>query len=289
VLHRTATGQQETLVKAQRNTVLAYLKEWVPTPRKTIQYIEKKTTQYGPPYRLFGIFGCFTFIFPYFMWSSKVSEYQELLFLLRLTGGAMCALLIIKNKWPTRLMPVYAFLGHFTLLYTVPFMNTVMFLLSQGGIEWVANIAAGIVLLIVLVDWLSFLVLTALGIFSGFAFYSSVVGPINFTLDLTTTYWFIYTAVFTTIITFLFARRRKIETERRLAWIGDKFYGKLWRDAYRTSAEFAPVFNRYILIFSEKWTKPRDIMGEPANTASPYHDMPEIDIFNSIVPLTLCC
>jgi hypothetical protein len=84
-----------------------------------------------------------------------------------------------------------------------------MFFLTQGSIEWLINVTLSIMLLIVLVDWLSFIILTLLGIALGLLFYSQVIGPININLNFTTSYLLIYQGIFATLIGLLFARRKQ--------------------------------------------------------------------------------
>jgi hypothetical protein len=111
------------------------------------------------------------------------------------------------------------------------------------------------------------------------------VGPIDFTLDFSTTYLLIYTGIFATLIALLFARRKKIATVSRLAWTGHGGDDVLFRGNHQWEAELAAVLNRHVLRLAERYTKPRDIQGIPEETDSPYHDKDEMDIFHSIIPL----
>ena len=121
----------------------------------------------------------------------------------------MCGLLIVKAKWPELLLPFFPTFWHLTLLYCIPFTSTVMFLLTQGSTEWLINVAITIMFLIVLVDWTTFLILTALGISLGFLFYTQVVGPVNIQLDFSSGYLLVYQGLFATLIGLLFARRKQ--------------------------------------------------------------------------------
>jgi hypothetical protein len=61
-----------------------------------------------------------------------------------------------------------------------------MSLLTQGSAAWLVNVAITIMFLIVLVDWVSFIVLSVLGVALGFLFYRLVIGPIDLRLDFST-------------------------------------------------------------------------------------------------------
>ena len=102
-------------------------------------------------------------------------------------------------------MPVFF---HITVLYCLPFTNTFMFLLTDGSLDWLSNVVLVIILLIVLIDWVSFLYISILGIFFGFLFHVVVVGPITFSLDFATGYSLVYQFVFATLIGMVFCKKK---------------------------------------------------------------------------------
>ncbi|MEL6412999.1 MAG: hypothetical protein AAFQ08_02635, partial [Bacteroidota bacterium] len=128
---------------------------------------------------------------------------------LRLVGATACGLLIVKERWPRRLLPYFPVFWHVTLLYCLPFISTIMFLLTHGSIEWLVNVAITVLFLIVLVDWVTFLLLSALGVVLGFFFYRLAIGPISLHLDFSQGYLLVYQGFFATLIGLLFARRKQ--------------------------------------------------------------------------------
>ena len=172
-------------------------------------YSQKKIKQYGAPYVLFGIFCCINFILPYFMWVHSTPATYRLMLTLRFFGAVLCALLIVKDKWPKNLQAYLPTFWHFTILYCLPFMGMVMFLLTQGNTEWLINLFGIIIALIVLLDWLSAVLIGILGIGLGYIFYVQAIGQIHFTLSFDSGYLLIYQIVFATLIGFLFALRRQ--------------------------------------------------------------------------------
>jgi Na+/proline symporter len=201
---------RETVWRPQRAGIVTSLQRWVPTPRRILTYSQNKITLYGSTYIPFGLFCCLNFIFPYFMWGHALQGMHELMLYLRLLGAVLCGLLIVKDKWPKSLLQYLPTFWHLTLLYCLPFTSTVMFLLTQGSTEWLINVALTIMFLIVLVDWMSFLILSALGISLGFLFYKLAIGPINLQLDFSTGYLLVYQGIFATLIGLLFARRKQL-------------------------------------------------------------------------------
>ncbi|MEL7064275.1 MAG: hypothetical protein AAFP00_11095, partial [Bacteroidota bacterium] len=197
------------LWKPNSKKALELVKETLFTPSRIIAYSQRKVECYGAPYILFGAFCYINFIVPYFMWNHESVTTYNLMLYLRLVGATLCALLIVQEKWPDFLLPFFPTFWHFTLLYCIPFTSTVMFLLTQGSTEWLINVAITIMFLIVLVDWMSFVILTALGIGLGFYFFTQVIGPINIQLDFSSGYLLVYQGLFATLIGLLFARRKQ--------------------------------------------------------------------------------
>jgi Na+/proline symporter len=205
---------EERLWKPRSQDLVAYLRQSIPTPRRIVQYSRRQVDKYGAPYILFGAFCCINFTLPYFMWEHASRDSYDLMLYLRVWGGLACGLLIVRDKWPNSLLPYLPTFWHLTLLYCLPFTSTVMFLLTQGSAEWLINVAITIMFLIVLVDWLSFVILSVLGVALGCLFYQLVIGPINLRLDFSTGYLLVYQAIFATLIGLIFARRKQLRFDR---------------------------------------------------------------------------
>jgi Na+/proline symporter len=215
---------RETVWRPQRAGIMASLQRWVPTPQQILAYSQNKIALYGSNYIPFGLFCCLNFIFPYFMWGHKLQSMHAFMLYLRILGATLCGLLIVKDKWPTSLLPYLPTFWHLTLLYCLPFTSTVMFLLTQGSVEWLINVALTIMFLITLVDWMSFTILTILGIALGFLFYTLAIGPINLHLDFSTGYLLVYTLTFSTLIALIFSRRKEQHLEAKLHEIADHYH-----------------------------------------------------------------
>ena len=209
VQHNTQTAD-EYLWQPSRQRLSQLLRQLLPTPRRILHYSQQQVARYGAPYILFGAFCCINFTLPYFMWEHGSPGAYNLMLYLRVLGGLSCGLLIVREKWPKFLLPYLPTFWHLTLLYCLPFTSTMMFLLTQGSVEWLINIAITILFLIVLVDWMSFIILTLLGLTLGFLVYQLVIGPVSLRLDFSTGYLLVYQAIFATLIGLIFARRRQL-------------------------------------------------------------------------------
>jgi len=190
-------------------TLYASIKQILPTPHNIINYSKNQVNKYGAPYMLFGGFFVINYVLPFFMWTYGSTEIYNLMFMLRLIGGTLCGLLIVQEKWPKKLLPYIPAFWYLTVMYCLPFMSTMMFLLTNGSTEWLINIAIMIILLFILVDWLTTLVLGSLGIFFAFFCYRFFVGELNMSLNFTSTYLLTYQSIFGLLIGFIFARRKE--------------------------------------------------------------------------------
>ena len=216
----TEANKGTILLSPTRKNFYGYLKSCIPTLSGIVLYSQKKVEKYGAPDVLFGIFCCTSFTLPYFMWSPSLNQSAHSVLYLRVIGTIMAGLLIVKDKWPKSLLKYMPTYWHLTLLYCIPFISTVMFLLTQGSVEWLINVALTIMFLIVLVDWATFFLLMGLGMGLGLLFHMVVIGPVSLQLDFTTGYLLAYQSVFAVLIGLLFARRRQqsfAKTTKRLA------------------------------------------------------------------------
>jgi Na+/proline symporter len=221
----TVQSTQSTtyLYQPPRKTFLERLRDSIPTPQRIVAYSQKQVKQYGAPYILLGVFCCINYTFPYFMWKHEAAAMYTTMLYLRVLGAVLCGLLIVKDKWPQSLLPYLPTFWHLTLLYCLPFTSTVMFLLTQGSVEWLINIALTIMFLIVLVDWMSFIMLTVLGVALGCFFYTLAIGPIDLQLDFSTGYLLVYTCIFSTAIALLFSSRKEQHLAAKLREISDHY------------------------------------------------------------------
>ena len=186
---------------------------WIKIPWYLIKDAHKKVVQYGAPYTLFGLVLIVYYIISPFIWDHQDPTTRELILYLRILGALVCGLLVVKDLWPRSLLPYLPIFWHFTLLYCLPCTSTIMFLLTQGSVEWLINMTLSIMLLIILVDWGMLFILTVLGITLGLLFYTQIVGPIVLQIDFNAGYLLAYQGIFATLIGLLFARRKQISFE----------------------------------------------------------------------------
>ncbi len=130
---------------------------------------------------------------------------------MRFTGGILAGLLIVKHQWKEFLKPYYPLFWHSTLTYCLPFIGTMMFLLTNGSTAWLMNVGMTNFFLILLVTGEMFLILAPIGVGLAIIFYKYYVGPINLgALGFDINYYLIYQLLFSTVIGLLFAYRKRV-------------------------------------------------------------------------------
>ena len=185
------------------------LSTYIPTLKNMVRYSQGRVEKYGAPYILAGIFCCFNLIVPYFLWQSP-NDHEDGLLSVRFVGATLCGLLIIKDKWTQGFHRYMPFFFHCTLLYCLPFLSTVMLLVTQGDMAWLINLALSILMLMVLVDYLSVLLLSTLGILAGVFFYTCFwTSTIHLSFTVISSSLILYQCTVGVFIILLFARRKQ--------------------------------------------------------------------------------
>jgi signal transduction histidine kinase len=121
----------------------------------------------------FAVFAAITFPIFYILNLKAGPNVYESLFLRGLIVS-LCIPLMFKNFWPQKLKSFLPILWYLTLLYTF------MLLKNNVAIVWQMNIILSVLLLILVADWLSFIVLTFLGFFLALFVYWSLSGNFYF-------------------------------------------------------------------------------------------------------------
>lgn len=197
------------LRKPKKKALLASIKRILPTPHNIINYSRHQVFKYGAPYMLFGGFFVINYVLPFFMWTHGSTQAYNFMFMLRLIGGTLCGLLITREKWPKNLLPYMPIFWHLSVMYCLPFMSTMMFLLTESSTEWLINVAIMIILLFILLDWATALVLGSLGIVFAFSCYRLFIGELDLSLNFSSAYLLIYQGIFGLLIGLIFARRKE--------------------------------------------------------------------------------
>lgn len=184
------------------------------------EIISNKVKEYGEQYTAFAIFGLVNYVLPFFMWSEEMTEAAFPLYL-RCFASLLCFALLLRAHWPGwlgKLLPLY---WYFTLFYTLPFLTAYLLFYTNGSTNWLMNMVLALFLLVLLIDWISFIILLSLGISVALAMYRVIHGPMSMLVDMDNLYLAFYMYFFAILIGFIFSRNKaKIDFERLLAMQG---------------------------------------------------------------------
>lgn len=197
-------GNQFTIKASYSSKLFTSLKSF---SKQFINYSQPEIEGYGVSANIFALFMIFNYMLPIFMYSYAEPNLYHWILLLRIIGGLMCIGLMLKPYWPSILKKYFPAYYHLTLFYCLPFSSTFIFLLEKGNVEWLINIAFAIILLIVLVNWIVFTVLSITGTLLAFTAYYLLFN--SFILSTNVIYILAYTCFFSVIIGIIFVRRKQ--------------------------------------------------------------------------------
>jgi len=183
------------------------------------QYSQDRVEAYGSHYVLFGAFALVNYLIPIFMWESAIPErFYLLISIMRIMAGVLCFFLVIHQIWPKKLKRYLPQYWHITLLYSLSFMSVFMLLLNQSSSASVINLAIALFFLVLLVDWISFILLFGLGtLFAVMAYDFIAVGSIMDITDIRISNEMIYLYVFTLLIGGLFSGNKDLIQKKIIA------------------------------------------------------------------------
>ena len=178
-------------------------------PKNLLVYVQQQLKGYRPPYVLAGICCLLNLIVPHFLLNQLIKADTKCLLVAYVVGGILAVLLMAKEKWSKTFQDKYLpTLFYFTLLYCLPFTSMLMFILSRGDGNWLANLLLSLTCLLVLVDWGMAILLTLLGIGLSCLVYP-YVGPIVWEWHTTSVNVRMFQLLLTLLVGIFFARRKQ--------------------------------------------------------------------------------
>ncbi len=136
-------------------------------------------------------------------------------------GAGLCVGLFAKSVWPAALRPYFALYYFFTIGYCVPFASTLRFLTQADNNMAHTMLLLSFLLLIALVDWKNFFLLSALGTAVALLIFRCYKGA--FLPQLSWEAWWdvMVKLSFTTFIGLLFMRKKELHgNQKQLSLLG---------------------------------------------------------------------
>jgi signal transduction histidine kinase len=133
--------------------------------KEFLKFLDDRINFFGAQYRTLGIVGILNYLSAYLIF-----YYLGILenSILRLIGLLLLFPLVFVKYWPTEVKKYLNLYWFLALLYCFPFFGTYMILENHVSIGWLMNIFTGFFWLILLTDWMIFVILMPFGILLGY-------------------------------------------------------------------------------------------------------------------------
>lgn len=136
---------------------------------KIIKWTNTKVTSCGAQYYTFAIFGLTNYplslLYEYYIYNNTHVLY------LRSIATLLCLGLLFHAKWPQILKEYLAFYWYLVIIVCLPVITTFLLLDNNFSLGYLVNSNIGVMIVILLVDWASFLIIETIGISIGIAIY----------------------------------------------------------------------------------------------------------------------
>lgn len=170
-------------------------------------YCTKRVEKYGAPYLVFSVFGVINYplacvVLYWFSGSSSAD------LIIRVCATILSFGLLIRNYWPLCLRRYYALYWYCSITFSVPILATYLLLKNSGSLWWLMNYGTAILVFVLIVDWCTFFVLFALGVFIGFILFLCS-NELVWHFSGYDTFLGIYMMVITFVVATLFSRNKE--------------------------------------------------------------------------------
>ena len=133
-----------------------------------------RISKYGAQYYTFAIFGVINYPLAYFYEIYMSNSLNTSGLWLRLIAALLCLTLLFKKKWPNKLQKFLPIYWYTTITLAIPVLTAFMVLESNFSLAWLVNANIGIMIMILILDTLSFLIIEVLGLTIGVGLFYSL-------------------------------------------------------------------------------------------------------------------
>ena len=178
-----------------------------------LQWANRKVKKYGKEPYLLGLFIYVSYMVPYF---TPDNSTQTILIIscLRGIGIVLCTLLLLESIWPKSLLPYFNGFYFITILYCIPFVGIMSSLNDPRGLFTVMNIVLSMILLMVLVDWRSFLLMEGISLVTSLCIHKVWQGSFLPNFGINGGFVLGMSIFYTFVVCILFARKKEVSTIR---------------------------------------------------------------------------
>ena len=126
---------------------------------KIADLAELRVRKYGAQYLTFAIFGIINYPVAYLYNVYTAGSATMPNFILRFASLLLCLILFFRNKWPNALKKFLPLYWYVTLMVSIPILISFMLLENKFSLGWLINFNIGVMMLVLLLDSLSFIVI----------------------------------------------------------------------------------------------------------------------------------
>jgi signal transduction histidine kinase len=177
------------------------------------KWTNAKVSDYGAQYYTFAIFGLinypFALLYEYYVYNNAHGVY------LRCFATFLCCVLLFYEKWNKRIKQYLALYWYCVITISVPALTIYLLLESQFSLGYLINFNIGAMIVILLVDWMSFLIIETLGIGVGLGIYYLTNNSIPLLPSDEYTFLFFYMFFCVVILGTIFTRNRELYANRK--------------------------------------------------------------------------
>lgn len=206
-----------------------------------VEFFQKRVERYGAPYYTFAIFGLINYpavlIFEQY---SGILSLESLFF--RLIATVLCFGLLIKNFLPDlikRFLPIYWYI---TVTFCISVLGTFLLIKNSHSLWWLMNYSIGILISILILDWIAFIISVALGIVIGCIIFYILHQSIEWNAGHEDTVIALYMSVTTYALATVFARNKEMYNAKMLL-IKDKLNEKLEEEVIKRTHKLEEAVN----------------------------------------------
>ncbi len=156
--------------------------------------------------KIFGLFSVINFPLFYLLPQYLNKGNYESLFL-RSIAFILCLCITFVERWPNKLEKFIPLFWHLTVIYCLPFFGTYMFLENINSISWLTNISIGLVWLVLITNWITFILFLLIGVSLGAFAHYLVAGPTYLNMEVLGGAFVNY--LWAAIIAAIFAQRKE--------------------------------------------------------------------------------
>jgi len=176
--------------------------------KKLSDLSNERVKKFGAQYYIFAIFGIINYPFTslieiYFMGNTKSVW-------IRLVASLLCFILLFNKQWSHNLKKYLPLYWYFTVTFSLPIIATFLLLSDNFSIGWLINFNIGVMILVLLLDSVSFVVLEILGIALGISLFYVSTGSFPNLPSHEYSSLFLYMFLCVVILGTIFSRNREI-------------------------------------------------------------------------------